>query len=509
MLYALACLAGYLGALGTGLLSDDFLWVQALEDGRPMASWGREHGGFFRPVAVASMWLDVKLLGGRPFWMHVENVLIHALCAWLVQQLAARVFAGVSGVHSWAAPLAAALFALHPSHAEAVVWISGRGDLLATAFGIAGLTLALDFLRHGRAWRCWLMGAAWLAAVLSKESALALPGVLVALALATSLRVPWRRLGVVVLSGGLVLGIWLALRIAVLGELITGDAGGHRLDMSSGKLIGSLKRQLLRSVFPAVAPGDSASLVLAGVVGAIVLVAVALFARSLAGRRSPPGTHGWILGVLAAYFLALVPVLGSKVHVDGGEGERFVYLPTAIAAVGMAGVIAAGSSRRIGRFIALAWLLAYGLLVPLSVLRWRAAGRFTREVVQTLVAEAHGPRALVLDLPDSVEGAYVLRNGLGQAVARERAELEAHALLAFTADREGGGAQAIPVANASNAWTVVASRPWPYLALKSPELVRDPAKSGELGLETRSLWGFSDIFAFHEGRLIRVGPAQQ
>jgi hypothetical protein len=72
---------------------------------------------------------------------------------------------------SLAGPLAAILFALHPSNNEAVVWMSARFDLLATCLGLA----AVCWMVRGWTGAAWVPAILFFPALLSKEAAVALP----------------------------------------------------------------------------------------------------------------------------------------------------------------------------------------------------------------------------------------------------------------------------------------------------------------------------------------------
>lgn len=79
-------------------------------------------------------------MGERPAGYHLVNILLHAAnVAWLFYLLRRyRVAVGL-------ASLAAALFAVHPVHTEAVANIVGRAELLGMFFG-------------GLMWWAWLQG---------------------------------------------------------------------------------------------------------------------------------------------------------------------------------------------------------------------------------------------------------------------------------------------------------------------------------------------------------------
>ena len=168
-LVSVAVIAAYWSALSVGFVSDDFLILDRLRTlgGLEHASayFGLRHFDYYRPLAFLSYALDWNLWDGRAFGYHLTSLGLHALNTLLVFSLSRRLMS------TWSAGIAAALFAVHPSSHEAVFWMSARFDLLAAAWCLTGV-LALR-TSHVRADVCAAL--AFLAAVLSKESALAFP----------------------------------------------------------------------------------------------------------------------------------------------------------------------------------------------------------------------------------------------------------------------------------------------------------------------------------------------
>jgi hypothetical protein len=133
---------------------------------------------YYRPLVTLSYLVNWLLGAGQAWTFHLTNVLVHALNTWLAWLVTLR----------WtrSRPLAVAstlVFALHPTRSEVVTWVSGRPDLLMTAF----VLLTLQFAHWGR--RRESRGAATLAvalcfcgALLSKEPALATPVLLLVVA---------------------------------------------------------------------------------------------------------------------------------------------------------------------------------------------------------------------------------------------------------------------------------------------------------------------------------------
>src|SRR5205823_7432393 len=92
----------------------------------------------------------------------------------------------------WLAFVAALVWAIHPVHAAAVAYISGRADPLAAMFGFLGLYCGIRIAPATRANR-WLLQIAavafFLLSALSKETGLIFPVLLIAILV---LRKSWR-----------------------------------------------------------------------------------------------------------------------------------------------------------------------------------------------------------------------------------------------------------------------------------------------------------------------------
>jgi len=134
--------------------------------------------GLYRPLVKLSLAFNFAVGGDTPRGYHLVNVALHVGVSLLVLLLARR----VSGGDEVVAAGAAALFAAHAVHTEAVANVVGRGELLCSAFFLAAvLAYAAAREREGSgARRLLALGAgAHVLALLSKESAVTLPGVLV------------------------------------------------------------------------------------------------------------------------------------------------------------------------------------------------------------------------------------------------------------------------------------------------------------------------------------------
>lgn len=127
---------------------------------------------YYRPLLTLTFEIDKHVGGLQEPFMHLVNVLTHALNVALLWLLA-RAFGRLVGNGSELLPFVAALlFALHPLNSEAVNWIMGRADLLAGTFVFAASYALLRYLAGGAFIWGILSAVALLGGALCKETAL-------------------------------------------------------------------------------------------------------------------------------------------------------------------------------------------------------------------------------------------------------------------------------------------------------------------------------------------------
>ena len=176
----------YIPALNGGFVWDDDAWTTNIsglfEDFSGLYSIWTEPTALqqYYPISGTTFWLDYQLW---EFWTlpyHIENVLLHALCALLFWRLLTRL--QLPG--AW---LAAAIFALHPVMVESAAWITERKNVLSLAFYLGAL-LAYGHLNQfwqgdtrGN-WKSYAVALLlFLGALLSKTTTFSLPAVILLL----------------------------------------------------------------------------------------------------------------------------------------------------------------------------------------------------------------------------------------------------------------------------------------------------------------------------------------
>jgi protein O-mannosyl-transferase len=183
--FALGALAFavYANSLASGFITDDQFQIlnnpvvtgaQNLGSAFGSGVWAflGYRGNYFRPLQFAIYGLIYRAFGPSAFAFHLLMVLLHAVNTALVYSLARRLFARRPPAAAW---VAAALFALHPIHTEAVNWIAALPDVLVTSFALAGLLAFAAQEAAPNAWQRVLHCAIYFAALLTKETGVVLP----------------------------------------------------------------------------------------------------------------------------------------------------------------------------------------------------------------------------------------------------------------------------------------------------------------------------------------------
>lgn len=134
-------------------------------------AYGTQSSNFYRPIQSLSFELDYYLWGLNPFGFHLSNLLLHIAAAIAIFLTFSLLFTGAKFI-----PLITALlFVSHPIQTEAVTYISGRADSLATLFMFLAILFYLKYSRNHKIISITAAIVSFIFAILSKEMALILP----------------------------------------------------------------------------------------------------------------------------------------------------------------------------------------------------------------------------------------------------------------------------------------------------------------------------------------------
>jgi hypothetical protein len=409
VLWALA-IAIYLPALSVGFLSDDYTILPRV------AHWqiGAVHATFVRPVPLI-LWSLLENVGAPSTVYHLVNVLLHGTNAYL-----SGLVIGGWVQRRWAGELGALLVLTAPIAVEAVTWCSGISDLLMTTFALGTVLL----LRRYEVTRSPKVLVACLATgtctLLSKETGLVLPALLVCDALA---RRSWAFLSST------------AFRVLAVASVVYAAVRAVAVfSTSASDVVHPITKYMVQQAFFQTYGGlaDPWHIETARAMPALVVVYVltltllfgrfAVVAPSRSCLRVPLAAAMWIASSIA-------PV-GTFLLIPGDLQEsRYLYL----ALCAWSGVVYFAATEAIGdsRPRQLLQAAALAVLLALSVYSIRGnlqPWRDAASVRDRIFAAARVDEAIrtcrsiaVADLPDTVHGAYVFRNGAAEAFHRDLA----------------------------------------------------------------------------------------
>ena len=367
----LLLLAGvvFANCLGGGFLLDDeeiylndpglpHLSVRAAFGRMPLQAMPHRQGFYYyRPITVLAHSLLLRWFGAQPFALHLFSVVLHAAAGVLVFLLLARLLDPIS---AW---LAAALFLVHPLHVECVAWMAALPELLAGVFTLLSLYATVraaapaTVLDRGRQRKgtvaapgIWLILSclAAAAALLSKETALALP--LIAAALAG-----WAAWPLFVVAGGT-----MAARY-----MIIGTATAHLPPRPFWSQVYLMASALVHYARKTVWPWPLASdYNLRQPLAVWVISACAAALLAWLATRMPRMRLALLL-----FLVPLAPALAASLVLPGMRQaqDRYAYL----AVLGFVFLLAFAARRRPGRLALVALVIAWSALSIRATGYWR------------------------------------------------------------------------------------------------------------------------------------------
>ncbi|MGB6200096.1 MAG: hypothetical protein WBF35_11155 [Candidatus Acidiferrales bacterium] len=330
----------YANALRNGFVADDDLQIlrnnfvtdsHSLSDYFTTDAWGFAGSrltNYYRPLQLIVYASEYAIYGDRAWAWHLVNVCVNA------GAIAAAYFLLMSLADWELAFWGCLLFALHPMHVEAVVWVAALPDL------ICGLLLFVAMLAYhrarsiagGSAWWLYVLSAfAFFAALLTKETALLFP--LVILSYEYFYRqLPLLRLWEVWPSFAAfvaALGIYFGMRWHALGGFTPSAAPYLRLSPAqlalavpvvlagyAGKMLLPLHFNFFYFTPPTIALNRIS-------IGAILLVVLIVALPFLLRARRPLLAFG-----VAWFLLVLAPALDINAVGENYFTERYLYIPS-------------------------------------------------------------------------------------------------------------------------------------------------------------------------------------
>jgi protein O-mannosyl-transferase len=420
LLIIVAVLACYAPALRNGFVWDDTALI--LRD--PLIrSWrlipeGFNHflfvdataSDFYRPIQRLSDTVEYAAFAFWPAPYHFTNIILHAAAA-LAFFFFAEELLGLFDIESnkrrTIAFFAALVWAVHPVHNAAVVYISGRADPLAALFGFVGLYLILRSgdVSGGSSLFLWMAATAvLLLSALSRENGLMFP--LIALTL-FALRRNWSAVAKTAVAGVFVAAIYLSLRMAAehvpppplrpaAPLLVRPILVARAVAEYAGLIVFPLNLHMERDIdihpatFTPASWTAAARRELQTLLG-LVLIAALIYWAIRARKRSPP-----VFTALVVTGISYLPISGLFT-LNASVAEHWVYVPSAFlflaGALEFSSAIAwRRSTMRVAQLAFALWLAFLGIRTFVRTFDWKDQRTF---VERTIAAGGDSARMLI------------------------------------------------------------------------------------------------------------------
>jgi tetratricopeptide (TPR) repeat protein len=392
-------LIAYAGSLSNGFVWDDNQQIVMNPDLRPDAPWSHlfssdvwgykhpnqpRHTNYYRPLQMVAYRLTTEWFGVQSQPLHLLSVLFAfaaVLSAFTVYLKLTRRLA--------VAFAAAALFAVHPVHSEAVDWISALPELGCATFVLVSFALFLSTCARGadptsarrfppRHWILLCLSLlSFAAALLWKETAMVFPAIIATYAVCLQPgNFRGRLLSSIKLSVPFwcVLAAYLVLRFRMLGSLtmrqriwgLTNFQVGlnvfHLFAQYWRKLIVPLHLNAYYLFSPARSIADPRAIV------GILFLALACVAIGYAFSRAPLIAFAglWV-------FITLLPVMNIYALGRNVFAERYLYLPS-VGFCLLVAVVAASAVKRLPQN----FRKPISVLLLVAVVVWFSAETFAR-----------------------------------------------------------------------------------------------------------------------------------
>lgn len=369
--------------------------------------------GFFRPLSDITLYINYVINGLHPAGYYLWNILFHALDAVLLFHFCIR-WRWTVNEHKQllTAVLSALLFLIYPFHTEPVVWILGRAALMGNTFAMLALVCMVSNWSNYRKMAgvaiCYFIG------MTGYESVMVLPAVVLLWLLTTEMpvrkKVEW--MGAMVLT----LVLHFIVRVKVSG-VVTGEYGEGFFNVNVVAILGKSVKSLGRLFLPPMANNRVISILFIVLVAVLGVVLKRLWKKIKNDKRA----LYFFLQMLASLFAALlIPFLfGVSTHTS--ESDRFLHFPSFFLCILISFCLVCLLEYRRSLLVVVAAIIIYFVyFLEETNNNWRKASVAVTSLLQIAHDNAGKAKLYIVNLPDEVDGAFVFRSGLREALLLQK-----------------------------------------------------------------------------------------
>jgi len=417
LIFILFGIMAYANIINSFFLSDEFVLIYNISKEGPFTVLAYSLQGFFRPLISLSLFIDYKLGKLNPIGYHFTNIIIHSLNSFfvfLISMLLTNKIQFLKDKRLALSLLSGFIFLMLPCHTEAVAWISGRTDVIATFFCLVSFWFYLLYKEYLKFFYFLTSFLFFMAALFSKESAITFPLVILAYEIYTySIKKDaTRKLACIFplpLTYGFLLALYLVIRYTAIGTILGGYGNEVHLNFSGEWIWNNLLLHSARTVLPIMPLKEK-------FIKLIFIWIVAIVTLDILSTKNKR-IHGIFYFFIGAFLITLLPVINLYVSSGDTQGERFLYLPTVFSSLIISYLFYYLVDNR-KNFVISCVLLAsvFGVLLYRSNENWKKAGEISKNIISSIKGVEKSDRLFIVNLPDNIKGAYIYRNGIREAI---------------------------------------------------------------------------------------------
>lgn len=396
----------YFPLLDNFFLSDDFNILHRLKYGDFF-----EKDSFFRPLSDLSLLLDLKIWDLNPVGFYLSNILIHSFSSVLVFLFIDELLKKYQEEKSSSLlPIIGSLiFLIYPFHLESVVWIAGRGALLATFFSLASFYVSIKFdtlvsrmisvslffiglFAYESIWIFPIIISFYYILYLNKSKNLSISHVV-----------------------KYSLGYWIAfigyllIRFYFIGQFI-GSYGSSRHLVINENTLANVFKLIGRTLIP---PFQNTTVFILILSIFIIIILVLCF---LYNKKASSKFLKIQFVIICFYLISLLPVISLGIDMHDFEGGRFLYFPSIFYVLLIISFLYIIYNRK-ALFCLILSCLTYFFIYNREVLhQYEMASRISNNTFNSFSKINEEDSFCVDRLPLQYRGAYIFRNGFNSSL---------------------------------------------------------------------------------------------
>lgn len=408
-------------------VSDDFDWIynaktseHSLGDYFTANYYGEKNmGGSYRPMVNVAFWVNYNLWGLNPLPYHLVNLVFHIGVCFLVYLLVLSLFRDYKQ-KSFLAILSALFFSLLPNHSEAVIWIAAIADPMATFFFLLAFWGYLQFRQLEKFYWLIISVLSFIVALFTKEFAVVLPLLILVWELYEALinkKFDWKNI-ILKPFGFWILGFgFLLIRYLSIG-ITFGYYAREKFQLDWLKIY-KMFCALITDLFFF---GDVRVFMVKVFVMYKVFFFLCLFLVLTLIVLALWHYKYKLAFIFDAFVILILPVIFLSFSDTSDGGERYVYLASVMFCILLSLLVWELNKYKFWRIIVLTGLVLYlGGFLMYKNYNWHLAAGLSEKMIKQDIPQAldltkPADNLIFVSLPDNLNGAELMRNGITLAM---------------------------------------------------------------------------------------------